>query len=45
MSADVMGFDSGGALTVDGVTYTFPVGGATMMVGDSGVKSPRLPFV
>jgi len=35
MSADVMGFDSGGALTVDGVTYTFPVGGATMVVGDS----------
>jgi len=35
MSSGVMGFDSGGALTVDGVTYTFPVGGATMMVGDS----------
>ena len=35
MSADVMGFDSGGSLTVDGVTYTFPVGGATMMIGDS----------
>jgi len=31
----VMGFDSGGALTVDGVTYSFPVGGATMVVGDS----------
>ena len=31
-----MGFDSGAiALVVDGVTYTFPVGGATMMVGDS----------
>ena len=35
MSGDVMGFDSGGELTVDGVTYTFPVGGATMMIGDS----------
>merc|ERR1712100_520742 len=35
MSADVMGFDSGGALTVDGVTYSFPVGGASMVVGDS----------
>jgi len=31
----VMGFDSGGALTVDGVTYSFPVGGASMVVGDS----------
>jgi hypothetical protein len=30
-----MGFDSGTSLTVDGVTYTFPVGGATMVVGDS----------
>ncbi len=30
-----MGFDSGGALTVDGVTYSFPVGGASMVVGDS----------
>jgi len=31
----VMGFDSGPQLSVDGVTYTFPVGGATMVVGDS----------
>jgi len=30
-----MGFDSGKELVVDGVTYTFPVGGATMVVGDS----------
>jgi len=30
-----MGFDSGSELVVDGVTYTFPVGGATMVVGDS----------
>jgi len=30
-----MGFDSGTGLTVDGVTYTFPVYGATMVVGDS----------
>jgi len=30
-----MGFDTGTGLVVDGVTYTFPVGGATMMVGDS----------
>merc|ERR1711988_1033003 len=28
-------FNSGGALTVDGVTYSFPVGGASMVVGDS----------
>jgi len=35
MSADVMGFDSGTSLVVDGVTYSFPVGGATMVVGDS----------
>jgi len=32
-----MGFDGGssGGLVVDGVTYTFPLGGATMIVGDS----------
>ena len=30
-----MGFDSGNTLSVDGVTYTFPVGGATMVVGDA----------
>jgi len=30
-----MGFDSLNALVVDGVTYSFPVGGATMVVGDS----------
>ena len=30
-----MGFDSGSSLVVDGVTYTFPVGGASMVVGDS----------
>ena len=29
------GFDTGVDLKVDGVTYTFPVGGATMVVGDS----------
>ena len=29
------GFDTGTALKVDGVTYTFPVGGATMVVGDA----------
>ncbi len=29
------GFDTGTSLKVDGVTYTFPVGGATMLVGDS----------
>ena len=36
--ATVMGFDGGttdSPLKVDGVTYTFPVGGATMIVGDS----------
>jgi len=30
-----MGFDSGTSLQVDGVTYSFPVGGASMIVGDS----------
>ena len=30
-----MGFDSNNALVVDGVSYTFPVGGATMVVGDA----------
>jgi len=30
-----MGFDKGTSLVVDGVTYTFPVGGATMVVGDA----------
>ena len=29
------GFDSGTGLVVDGVTYSFPVGGATMVVGDA----------
>jgi len=35
MSSSVMGFDSGTGLVVDGVTYSFPVGGASMVVGDS----------
>jgi len=30
-----MGFDTGTSLTVDGVTYSFPVGGASAIVGDS----------
>ena len=30
-----MGFDEGTNLNVDGVVYSFPVGGATMMVGDA----------
>ena len=30
-----MGFDAGTTLNVDGVTYSFPVGGATMVVGDA----------
>ena len=30
-----MGFDTGTGLVVDGVTYSFPVGGATMVVGDA----------
>jgi len=30
-----MGFDSGTSLVVDGVTYSFPLGGASMIVGDS----------
>jgi len=30
-----MGFDAGNGLLVDGVSYTFPVGGATMIVGDA----------
>jgi len=29
------GFDTGTSLKVDGVTYSFPVGGASMIVGDS----------
>ena len=42
--ADGLNFDStGDVLTLDGLTYTFPVGGATVMVGDntdiSGVYS------
>ena len=35
MSSGIMGFDSGKSLVVDGVTYSFPVGGASMIVGDS----------
>ena len=35
-SSALFGMDAtAGVLTVDGVTYTFPVGGATMLVGDS----------
>ena len=35
-SADGLNFDStSDALTLDGLTYTFPVGGATVMVGDN----------
>ena len=34
-SSAVMGFDSGKELVVDGVTYSFPVGGASMIIGDS----------
>ena len=30
-----MGFDTGTGLVVDGVTYSFPVGGASMVVGDA----------
>ena len=30
-----MGFDTGTSLKVDGVTYSFPFGGATMVVGDT----------
>ncbi len=34
--ADGLNFDStGDVLTLDGLTYTFPVGGATLMVGDN----------
>ena len=32
-SVDPMGFDTGAALSVDGVTYSFPVGGISMVVG------------
>merc|ERR1712146_742929 len=35
-SSDGLNFDStGDVLTLDGLTYTFPVGGATVMVGDN----------
>ena len=35
-SSALFGMDAtAGVLTVDGITYTFPVGGATMLVGDS----------
>jgi hypothetical protein len=30
-----LGFDSGTTLNVDGVSYSFPIGGATMVVGDA----------
>ena len=34
--ADGLNFDStSDVLTLDGLTYTFPVGGATVMVGDN----------
>ena len=31
---DPMGFDTGSALSVDGVTYSFPIGGVSMVVGN-----------
>ena len=35
-SASIMGFQqTGDALKVDGITYTFPLGGATVVVGDT----------
>ena len=37
---DPMGFDTGAALSVDGVTYSFPVGGISMIVGaDTDISS------
>ena len=30
-----MAFDTGASLKVDGVTYSFPVGGVSMIVGDA----------
>ena len=36
ISSQAMGFDATkGVLTVDGVSYSFPVGGATVLVGDA----------
>ena len=36
VGTDGLNFDStSDALTLDGLTYTFPVGGATVMVGDN----------
>jgi len=36
LSSSAMGFDTTtGALTVDGVAYSFPVGGASVLVGDA----------
>jgi len=35
-SASIMGFQAtGDAMNVDGITYTFPLGGATVVVGDT----------
>jgi len=35
-AAQIMGFQkTGDAMVVDGITYTFPVGGATVVVGDT----------
>ena len=35
-AASIMGFQqTGDALKVDGITYTFPLGGATVVVGDT----------
>ncbi len=33
-AADPFGFDTGAALSVDGVTYSFPLGGVSMVVGN-----------
>ena len=39
-AANPMAFDTGAALSVDGVTYSFPVGGISMLVGnDTDISS------
>ena len=35
-AASIMGYDAtSGKMVVDGITYTFPVGGATVLIGDT----------
>ena len=39
VSGTAMGNDTEGVLTVDGVTYSFPLGGSTVIVGATDISA------